>query len=322
MNSSQTTSPEIINSEIINSEIISSNTVNSTITIVCKKDIYKFFEDYVDGILYDRKFKIILYDNVSDISMNMTINTSNLFIFCQLIPDQFLVKPIKYRLCLLNMEQLTIPHWTDSDGISRNMRSYIKNISELGIPIIDYDYYQRLMLKPKINLYAPYQIHSKENDHLSNLVRTSPKIYDVGICYLSYSERRKAIFDELKQNRINIIDIQGWKDQRDELIAQCKILINIHFTADHKIFEHLRCDRWVFAGQIIVSEISLSDELLDIKNLIHFAKYNRLVHKVISVLKNYDRLSKELYLKINDVGPKLIENRKNMLKETIDEIIK
>jgi len=102
--------------------------------------------------------------------------------------------------------------------------------------------------------------------------------YDVGFCG-SLSERRNKILTELKAygKKINIIKL--WGDDRDMELAKCKVIINIHYADDYKIFESARCEPWLKLGFQVISEKSLDDDPRCI-----ISDYDLLVQTVIKYL--------------------------------------
>jgi hypothetical protein len=94
----------------------------------------------------------------------------------------------------------------------------------------------------------------------------------------------------LHQHGIDIINIHRWGDERDFLLGQCQIIINIHYDDDYQIFEHLRCDRWLMSGAIVLSETSLNDDSLDVKPLLHLSSYENMLQTVVYMLQNYDQI--------------------------------
>lgn len=279
---------------------------------------YHYFQDYCDSLINNKysygnhTIKLLHYLDPKQLKLNL----NDFYIFCQVIPDIFLKKPIKYKLCLFNTEQLSAK---ESHRIS--VSDMIKSVLNLGIPVIDYDLYQSTLLSNEKHIYLPYQCYDKENKYLRRLVNNTPKIYDVGFCCVGKSVRRKAIYDELIKRNIKVVDIMGWKTDRDVKIAQSKILINVHHEEDYQIFEHLRCDRWVLAGQLIVSESSLSDDLLDVKDLIIFEQYNLLVDKVKEIVKNYDEYYLKFIDKLKSTKREIINQRSDKFKNFIDYLV-
>ena len=102
--------------------------------------------------------------------------------------------------------------------------------------------------------------------------------YDVGFCGC-LSERRNKILTELKTygKKVNIVTM--WGDDRDKELAKCRIILNIHFADDYKIFESARCEPWLKLGVPVISEKSLDDDPRCI-----ISDYDSLVKTVIDYL--------------------------------------
>jgi len=84
-------------------------------------------------------------------------------------------------------------------------------------------------------------------------------LYDIGFCG-GLSERRRKILDECTHHniRVHIVKLSG--EQRDKELAKCKILINIHYDIDYKVFESARCEPWLSIGVPVISEHSLDND--------------------------------------------------------------
>ena len=110
--------------------------------------------------------------------------------------------------------------------------------------------------------HLPYIIYKTENDYLTYISKSTHKSYDFGIISNSNTidvERRKVIVDFLIKKGYSVYIISGWGKNRDNKLAECKIILNIHgfFAETSLIFEHIRCDRLLAAGYKILSETSL-----------------------------------------------------------------
>jgi hypothetical protein len=85
-------------------------------------------------------------------------------------------------------------------------------------------------------------------------------LYDVGFCG-SPSPRRQAIIDQLKAAGLRVHYLQNIHgDARDQELAKCRVLINIHYGDDFKIFELARCEPWLQLGVPVISEQSYDDD--------------------------------------------------------------
>ena len=99
------------------------------------------------------------------------------------------------------------------------------------------------------------------------------------------------------------------------MINKCKIIINVHNFDAFNIFEHIRCDRLVFSNKIILSEFSLYQEDLDIKDYIIWEDYDKIMNTANYILENFEKFD------IKKDFMNLINNRKKILQENIDKIV-
>ena len=121
------------------------------------------------------------------------------------------------------------------------------------------------------------------------------KKYDVGFIGTE-NTRRSNILNSLMNNCISVIKISGWGENRDEKLAQCKILLNIHISENLKIFESIRCYPLIYNKTIVVSEESKrSDTNYYLDKFVIFEKYENLVNKIINIINNYDMFHKNIF---------------------------
>lgn len=113
--------------------------------------------------------------------------------------------------------------------------------------------------------YMPLNSSPTYVEKLREYVKTKPKIYDVGFCGTN-SPRREAIFRQLRERGLTVLNIgnnrseEVYGDERDQLLAQCKVHINIHYADDYQIFESARCEPWLKCGTTVVTEPSLDND--------------------------------------------------------------
>lgn len=256
---------------------------------------YCYFREYCESLMVYLDLDIFKYTNVNEIK----IEEKNKYLFLQNTPANIFHNNIYDNIILVNTEQLNLPTW------------YYQVMSHVNknIPVIDYSIGNMDFVKNSLYMHVPYQYNKKEG--LVELIQQTPKLHDVAICVDNIA-RRSVIIQELIKNGLKVVNCVGWDKGRDKLIASSKILINIHYSDSHKIFEHIRCDRWILAGQLIVSEISSCEELLDIKDLVIFEKYDLMVAKVLDVIKNYDTYYANYASKLANSFDAIVSNRKNL----------
>jgi hypothetical protein len=176
---------------------------------------------------------------------------------------------------------------------------------------LDYDLYQS-QLFPNYVKYIPYLINNDENKKLAQLIKNTKKIYDVVMCPVSNCERRLLMYEQLTKCGLNVLKIEGiYGDIRDQMIASGKILLNInHYgSAESGIFTHYRCDRWVLAGLLVVSENTMSDSCLDIRSLIHISNYDNMATTIKQLLSDYDRIHHQYITHLLELGETIINDR-------------
>lgn len=132
--------------------------------------------------------------------------------------------------------------------------------------------------------YVPCSLVVFEN------LRTKEKKYDVAFVghmgpYRSHIVARLA-------SLFNLIEVRVFGDEKDRLIAESKVLVNIHFNEQYEILESLRCVPAYLAGTIVVSQSSSPQTLSDIERQFIFSDYDMLVEAVNRTLQQYDSLHK------------------------------
>lgn len=241
---------------------------------VCSTGLFKWMREYIDSLKNKLNFDYLILEDPIYYSYQSEPNA--VYLFCQSIPKPLLDQ--KFRKMIINTEQLTIP------SNYREMISY----KDRKIPIIEYAWENWVMLN-KLSIYLPYQYDEEEITRLRLYYQKYPKTHQIAFCgHLTY--RRKEILDKLISRNISILLINNshWDDTRDRQIASCWMLLNIHQSSQHQIYESMRCDRWAFAGMPVISENSIKSDSLDVAqhHLVHFCPYDKLVDEVVQMIKN------------------------------------
>ncbi len=246
------------NTKDTSSKVIDPETITKNVIYYCIEKGKECFEDYIDSLgIITRK---IYYSRDSELDQSLFVDPNNVHIFRYHLP-QFLLDANNPQVYVLNTEQLSEP----------SRLAHIETLVRQGIKIIDYSLVNINILKSKISIascfYIPYQYHEEEVKRLQQF-SLDPQD-DVGIVSCN-TPHRKAVLQQLISAGIKAVDICGWKDARDRQIGSCRILLNVHFESNFKIFEHIRCDRWLFAGKIVISEPVNDSTMLDIKDMVIF----------------------------------------------------
>ncbi len=100
----------------------------------------------------------------------------------------------------------------------------------------------------------------------------------------------------MKEKGVKINNICGFNlEDRDIPLFQHKILLNIHFNENYKIYEEIRCTRCTLNNMIVITEESDNlSEYMYYDKIIE-VKYDEIVDKTIEVLENYDDYYKKLF---------------------------
>ena len=176
-------------------------------------------------------------------------------------------------------------------------------------------------------IYLPYQYNIRETYILENKDRQYK--YDIGIinAIITKSDtvnpeltyKRTLIYEKIMSMNFNCINIVGWNDERDKIIKQCKIIINIHNFEPYKVYEHIRCDRLIFSNKLIISEKSIYAEDLDIFNCILWKDYDKIIDYIKIVLDDFDTYQNQTE-KISKKD--IIANRIQILKDNYERMLK
>jgi len=272
--------------------------------IFCKIDIFHYMEDLIKSILPKINGQ---YFHVESISFNpeFKFEKSNNYIFIQNIPEHLISKVSDKNVYIFNTEQL----------------SYEKNIEKLSLSMlnnnelinfIDYSYSnlkKYSSIKHNKKFFLPYQINYKE-------------IYDIkknnDICIIGFDllPYRQHIINLLKDKNINVDLVSGFGTERDKILFQYKIILNISAFNYFNTFESLRCDRCVYNKMIVISDFKEDIEKYYLKDHIIFEKYQDIPDKVVDVINNYEYYYNKLFKDFNfEKIEKIInENSKEVLE--------
>ena len=300
--------------------------------LVTKEDpatrVPKVLEDYIhslnlfDDVIPIQEFSIAKFKSTDCIYV-ITQMWLNLDEKDQRVVDEMLSTD---RVVFLNVEML-------SESIRME---HILELIKKGIQIADYSIANILFLKEyakehKIHItkeviYLPYQYNLRDQLQLQNI--DDKYDYDIGIINAlptqsdtvdsSNTYRRTKMWNDLQKTEWKCINILGWGKERDELIKRCKVIINIHHFEVFNIFEHIRCDRMIWAKKIIVSDNSLGMDRLDITKYIFCEEFDNIIPMVEKVLQNFTNYYRDSMKAIS--MDKIIADRRGILKQELTKI--
>ena len=157
---------------------------------------------------------------------------------------------------LYNTEQLTIPSNLEKilNSIRANPGLEVWDYSQVNIKIL----YEKNALAKFIPLHSPTWYVEKLK-MFRTLYSRSGFDYDIGFSG-SPSPRREAILCGLR-TKFSVLHTTAWGEERDRELSKCRVLVNIHYSTEHKIFETARCEPWLQLGVPIISELSIENDL-------------------------------------------------------------
>jgi hypothetical protein len=283
------------------------------------KENMRVLDDYIQSLgIFDTILEI-----TRDFSVDDFLASDDIFVFTQMwlhidtFSESVWSSP---RFIFLNVENLTEQlRWNHVLAfLERNVR--VADYSPANIHIIQTFLNDSHIQYTHTPILLPYQFNHIENLVLKN--QDNIYEYDVGIVnacpkkdssvssHLTY--KRTLIWEKMKAHNWNCVNILGWGKERDELIRKCKVIVNVHHFECFSIFQHIRCDRLIFANKLIVSENSLCGNDLDMKNLVVWSDFSELLETTHKVLNDFDRMNS--VLSSIDKNP-LIQKRQNDLLE-------
>lgn len=298
-------------------------TIEDTDTRVPKVlDDYIYSLNLFDDVIHLQEFSIAKFKSTDYIyvitQMWLHLDENN-----QHIVDEMLSSN---RVIYLNVEML-------SESIRME---HILELIKKGIQIADYSIANILFLKEyakehnipitKEVIYFPYQYNLRDQVQLQNI--DDKYDYDIGIINALPKQddsvnkvntyRRTKMWNDLQKTEWKCINIMGWGKERDELIKRCKVIINIHHFEAFNIFEHIRCDRMIWAKKIIVSDNSLGMDRLDITKYIFCEEFDNIIPMAEKVLQNFTDYYRDSMKAIS--MDKVIANRRDILKQELTKI--
>ena len=294
--------------------------------LVTKEDdntrVPKVLEDYIHSLnLFDDVI------NIREFSIEKFKSTNYIYIITQMWlnlgeKDQRIVDEVlsSGRVVFLNVEMLSE---------ERRINKIIELIKK-GIQIADYSLVNIIFLKEyakehnipitKEIIYLPYQYNLQDQVQLENI--DDKYEYDIGIINAlptqddsvdkSNTYRRTKIWNDLQNTKWKCINIMGWGKERDELIKRCKVIINVHHFEVFNIFEHIRCDRMIWAKKIVISDNSYGMNVLDITKYVFCEEFDNIISRTEKILKKFSVYYRDVMKTIP--MDKVISDRRIILK--------
>lgn len=270
--------------------------------LYCKNDIIPYMLEYINSFATNLGLVLVIKNqkDLDNLSIDSDNSDNSIHIFVQSIPLHILHNRMN-NIFLINTEQLTRTEYMN----------YAQDVFNFNVTMLDYSM-ENIQLLGNLHrdklFYLPYQPDPREIFKLEKYVSSVEKKYDV-VFVGCLSPKRQKIIDALNA-KIKICVINNlWSDMRDKEIASGKILLNIHYDSNYNIYESLRCDRWTFAGMMVISEKSKWDQMTDLSDIVIFEDYDKIVNAVINIVQKYEHYYKIFQEKLRQKFPLIKENR-------------
>ncbi len=221
----------------------------------------KIFEEIVAWLL--TKLPLSVYSNkLRSDSINVVVGW------------QFLnpLKELPRQTIIYQLEQLG----PGSECIFSNpSKETIENIFKKASEIWDYsDANRRFYKKNKLKYRVVRPGYCTFNDNFEVAFRPE---YDIGFCGCP-SKRRIKLLEDFDKAGYKVSIIEGFGEERDQKIANCKAMVNIHYAQPSATLEKVRLSYLLNNGVFVLSETpNMLGDLEEYGNWVKFTDYNGLV---------------------------------------------
>lgn len=259
------------------------------ILILCQNDTFRYFEDYVRNVFGSDVSKCLYKRPVQKYcSLDASLNDS--IVCLQHTPSEYDFTDVDAngKLALVVTEQLTTRRAFNTvvTHCKRYQNITLINYSPVNAEIIRSDGCpgHRVLTLPNVPCGMGLDDYARH--------RHEPKIFDIAFIG-ARSDRRDRIFQQLSR-RFAVRHITNkWNGERNQELARSKILVNVHYREDYRVFETLRCMEAVLVGVVVLSEDSLPQNQSSIEALVHFAPYDNIVAETILLMSRFHSVHQE-----------------------------
>jgi hypothetical protein len=189
-----------------------------------------------------------------------------------------LFEQLPRRYILMQMEQLSSPYITDK---------YLHSMSE-ALHVWDFSYYNAAVLRRQTKLgnaisVIPAFVYSSRTTDPDTCIAQSIDV----LFYGHLNERRHNILQRLRAANLTVrYEHNVLGTERDELIQQSKVVLNLHYLLDAALEVH-RINPLLALGKCIVSEPSIDAQLdAQYSSGIVFAYSSDIVHTVQTLIND------------------------------------
>ena len=249
--------------------------------------VYRLYSDYLDGLKeiinkYNNTYNKNIIVNSVFYEIDKEYNLGEELLKLENDNDKIiLIGDIGYILNILHFFQKKDLYFLNIEQLSHeSYYKYFRHLPE-NLKIIDYsnenipfykDVYKKTFLLP------PYFNNKLFYDK------------DIDVLSIDNNDYRKSILNNIKlDDKYNIKYINNTSNEaRDILYNKTKIYINLHCSEKHNTMELIRIINLLYNNVIVITQKSIFDELLFVKNNIIVCNDDNELEKYVShVLENY-----------------------------------
>ena len=254
-------------------------------------------EDYFNGLNYSNIIE--LHDFIPQLFLdsNSVYIFSNMWLLDEVIDQLGYEVYTSERFIFLNVEQLS--HHQRMNQMIRlaNKGVHLADCSKSNIDMFNIFFKHKYHITPPKIQLLPYQYNAVENSMMKadkNMVYD----FDVGIINAT-TYKQKKVLESMKTKPWTTTNITYCGTDYEHYILckqvkKCKIILNIHEFSVFDAFEHLLCDKLIFADKLIISDMSYKQILMDIYPFVIFAEHELIINTTQNVLNNFDKLQHNL----------------------------
>lgn len=223
--------------------------------VLCHKKDYQYFEEYINTF----SESVFIYDDTT-----LPFDTPKDAMCVRRVPN---ILPEGSVITFINTENLNTPDGMKEYTDSISKATHIFDISEDNIKL------------SKKGTLLPYKEVPSETEKLKEYMKAE-KLYDIAVIG-TQTEHRTRYVNSLRQQGFKVDYITTlFGEERDKRIGHCSILFNIHPTPSPSFYESIRCERWRFAGMLVLSE-----ECIRNPNGVQTTTLTTVIKKLTKILK-------------------------------------
>lgn len=289
--------------------------------ILCLKNIYEKYYEYIDSILINRNncnLVILNYnDEIFDNIINIKNNFSNIDTIEKRSTEENIISPEFNNMIFLIIYPINdnfIIYLNDNliklnNNINIKKSLFILNLNNLNFNInnlknISVDLLNNI-LHYDINLYIDYLCDNyfyndfdRNDSTYNNYIELihKEKIYDVALIGKIDNEHKKNIYEKLKNNNININIIDGFGEKTNEILFKHKILLNLTNGKEYNLINHINSNKCLFNNMIVINENDIEENKNKIfDDFIIRINYNFIDIFINFIISNYKNIYSRIF---------------------------